>query len=205
VLIQVAERVWPPGVVHDTVAAVARELVYRRNLRESIGQRLMMWLAEWIGQLIRFVRHSTVARPIGFAFIALIVVLVVARLLLAARARDEGAGTGARRARKGAGEDPFALADALEREGRFEDAAHALYRGVLLALARSDRLRLDPSKTSGDYARELRAKSSSGYQPFRVFARRFDVAVYGHGRCDAELIADLRDLAAPFAPRARAA
>jgi hypothetical protein len=76
---------------------------------------------------------------------------------------------------------------------------------VLLSLARGERMRLDPSKTSGDYARELRARGSSAYQPFRAFARRFDVGVYGHGRCDAVLIAELRALAAPFATRARAA
>jgi hypothetical protein len=77
---------------------------------------------------------------------------------------------------------------------------------VLLTLARAERLRLDPSKTSGDYARELRARSSASYQPFRTFSRRFDVAVFGHGGCDAALIDDLRRLAAPFSSlRARAA
>ena len=76
---------------------------------------------------------------------------------------------------------------------------------ILLALARSDRLRLDPSKTSGDYARELRARGSPAYQPFREFSRRFDVAVFGHGGCDAGLIDDLRRLASPLTPRARAA
>ncbi|MDB4882532.1 MAG: hypothetical protein JWL95_1298 [Gemmatimonadetes bacterium] len=204
-LIQIAQRVWAPGAVHDTVAAVARELVYRRNLRESIGQRLLLWLGEGIGHLIRLVRHSTVARPLGFGFVALIVLLVVVRLAIASRARADGTVSGTRRSGKGANEDPFSLADGLAGEGRFEEAAHALYRGVLLSLARNERMRLDPSKTSGDYARALRARGSSAYLPFRAFARRFDVAVYGHGRCDAELIADLRQLAAPFASRARAA
>jgi hypothetical protein len=129
----------------------------------------------------------------------------VARLIIAALARDE---TRARRSR-GAGprgsDDPFIQAERLAAEGRYEDAAHALYHGVLLALARGDRLRLDPSKTSGDYARELRARGSASYQPFRAFSRRFDVAVFGHGGCDAELIADLRRLATPFTGHARAA
>ena len=191
--------------MHDTVAAVARGLVFRRNLSDSIGQRIMMWIAEAIGQLVRLVRHSPAARPIGFGFVALIVVLVVARLLVAARAREDGIVSASRRGRRGAAEDPFVVADSLAREGRFEEAAHALYRGVLLSLARSERLRLDASKTSGDYARELRARGSSAHQPFRAFARRFDFAVYGHGRIDAELIDALRALAAPFVQRARAA
>ena len=184
-LIQIAERVWAPGVVHDTVAAVVRDPAFRRNLRESIGQRFMMWLGELIAYVIRFVQGSSLARPLGLALVALIVVLVVARLLFAARAREEGASITSRRGRKGAAEDPFIVADGLASEGRFEEAAHALYRGVLLSLSRSERMRLDPSKTSGDYARELRRRGSASYQAFRTFARRFDVAVYGHGRCDA--------------------
>jgi hypothetical protein len=204
-LIQAARQVWPPAAVHDTVAAVARQIAFRRNVRDSIAQRLMMWIGEWIGNIVRMFRHSGAARPLGFAVVALIVVAVVARLVIAARARDDGVSSRTRRGRKGQTDDPFVMAEALALEGRFEDAAHALYRGVLLSLSRSERLRLDPSKTSGDYARELRARGSSAYQPFRAFARRFDVAVYGHGGCDAQLIADLRALAAPFAPRARAA
>ena len=77
--------------------------------------------------------------------------------------------------------------------------------GLAAGFQQAERFRLDPSKTSGDYARELRARGSSSYPPFRAFSRRFDVAVYGHGGCDAALIRDLRALAAPFAPRARAA
>ena len=204
-LIQALQRAWPPGAVHDTVGAVARQVAFRRNLRDSIAQRLFMWIGQAISNIIRMLRHSGAARPLGVAVVALIVIAVVARLLIAARARDEGSRSFARRGRQGQADDPFVMADALALEGRYEDAAHALYRGVLLALARSERLRLDPSKTSGDYARELRARGSSALQPFRAFARRFDVAVYGHGGCDAQLITDLRALAAPFAPRARAA
>ena len=204
-LIQIAERVWAPSVVHDTVAAVIRDPAFRRNLRESIADRLMMWIGELIGYVVRLVQGSTLSRPLGLAFVALIVVLILARLLFAARARDEGRSISARRGRNGVAEDPFILADGLASEGRFEEAAHALYRGVLLSLSRSERMRLDPSKTSGDYARELRRRGSAAYPAFRSFARRFDVAVYGHGRCDAQLITDLRTLAAPFSSRARAA
>jgi hypothetical protein len=66
------------------------------------------------------------------------------------------------------------------------------------SVARTDRLRLDPSKTSGDYARELRSRGSPRYSVFRSFARRFDVAVYGHCGCDATALADLMQLAEPF-------
>ena len=196
---------WPPAAVHDTVAAIARGIEYRRSLRQSVLDRAFLWLARGIERLIDFIRHLPSSRAIGLTILGLIVAAIIARIVISALARDES-GPRVRRGRGvGAGEDPFVAAERLAAEGRFEDAAHALYRGVLLALTRSDRVRLDPSKTSGDYARELRARGSASYQPFRDFSRRFDVAVFGHGRCDAALIDDLRRLATSFTPRARAA
>jgi len=204
-LAQIATRQLPASAIHDTVAAIARGIDYRRSLRQSLLDRFFLWLGELISHLLRFIRHSPMSRPFGYAVIALIVLGVAARLLIAAQARDETRGPLRRRTRASGTEDPFAVADRLAAEGRVEEAAHALYHGVLLALARRERLRLDPSKTSGDYARELRARGSASYQPFRAFGRRFDIAVFGHGGCDARLIDDLRALAQPLTARARAA
>lgn len=196
---------WPASAVHDTIAAIARGLEYRRSLRQSLLDRAFLWLAQAIERIIGYIRHLPSSRAIGLTILGLIVAAIIARIVISALARDE-AGPRARRGRAvGGDEDPFVAAERFVGEGRYEDAAHALYRGVLLAVARSDRVRLDPSKTSGDYARELRARGSSSYHPFRDFSRRFDVAVFGHGVCDAALIDDLRRLAMPFAPRARAA
>ena len=204
-LAQIATRQLPASAIHDTVAAIARGIDYRRSLRQSLLDRFFLWLGELISHLLRFIRHSPMSRPFGYAVIALIVLGVAVRLLIAAQARDETRGPLRRRTRASGTEDPFAVADRLAAEGRFEEAAHALYHGVLLALARRERLRLDPSKTSGDYARELRARGSAAYQDFRAFGRRFDIAVFGHGGCDARLIDDLRALAQPLTARARAA
>jgi hypothetical protein len=196
---------WPPSAVHDTIAAIARGIEYRRSLRESVLDRAFRWLAQSIERLVSYIRHLPSSRTVGLTILGLIVATIVVRMVISAMARDESGSRARRKRAGGAAEDPFAAADRLAVEGRYEDAAHALYQGVLLALARAERLRLDPSKTSGDYARELRARSSASYQPFRAFSRRFDVAVFGHGGCDAALIDDLRRLATPFAPRARAA
>jgi len=196
----------PASAVHDTVAAIARGIEYRRSLRQSVLERLWLWFGELLSRLFGAIRHMPSARTVGLVLLGLIVGLIVARLVIAALARDE-TGRRAQRLRRRAAalEDPFDAAARLSGEGRYEEAAHALYRAVLLAIARTDRVRLDPSKTSGDYARELRARSSASLQPFRAFSRRFDVAVFGHGRCDAALIDDLRRLAAPFVQQARAA
>ena len=202
---QLAAGQLPASAIHDTVAAIARGIDYRRSLRQSLLDRFFLWIGELISHFLRFIRHSPMSRPFGYAVIALIVLGVAARLLIAAQARDETRGPLRRRTRASGTEDPFAVADRLAAEGRYEEAAHALYHGVLLALSRQERLRLDPSKTSGDYARELRARGSAYYQPFRAFGRRFDIAVFGHGGCDARLIDDLRALAQPLTARARAA
>jgi hypothetical protein len=202
---QLAAGQLPASAIHDTVAAIARGIDYRRSLRQSLLDRFFLWIGELIAHLVRFLRTSPVSRPLGYTVLALIVIGVLARLLIAAQARDDARGPLRRRTRASGAEDPFVMAERLAAEGKYEEAAHALYRGVLLAMARQERLRLDPSKTSGDYARELRARGSASYQPFRAFGRRFDIAVFGHGVCDARLIEDLRMLAQPLTGRARAA
>jgi hypothetical protein len=204
-LAQIVTRQLPASAIHDTVAAIARGIDYRRSLRQSLLDRFFLWLGELFSHLLRFIRFSPVSRPFGYVVLGLIVLGVAARLLIAAQARDDTRGPLRRRTRASSAEDPFVVAERLAAEGKFEEAAHALYHGVLLALARQERLRLDPSKTSGDYARELRARGSASYQPFRAFGRRFDIAVFGHGGCDARLIDDLRTLAQPLIARARAA
>lgn len=197
--------VWPSTAVHDTIAAITRGLEYRRSIRQSLLDRAFLWIAQALERLVNYIRHLPSSRTIGLIILGLIVAAIVARLVISSLARDE-AGPRVRRGRGvAADEDPFVAAERLAGDGRYEDAAHALYHGVLLSVARTDRVRLDPSKTSGDYARELRARGASSFQPFRAFSRRFDVAVFGHGVCDAALIDDLRRLATPFAPRARAA
>lgn len=197
---------WPPSAVHDTVAAIARGIEYRRSLRQSLLDRAFLWLARGIERLIDFIRHLPSSRTIGLTILGLIVAAIVARLVISALARDES-NTRLRRSRGvGASEDPFVAAERLAAEGRFEDAAHALYHGVLLALARSDRLRLDPSKTSGDYARELRTRGSSAHAEFRRFGRRYEHVLFGTGTCDAETYSALREQArGVIHPEARAA
>jgi hypothetical protein len=198
ILLQAAMREWPPAAVHDTVASVVNARAFQRSLQMSLAQRLYRWVADGIEALVEFLRGSGPARWIAIGFTVLLVLLVVARFLLAARARTEDIDRDEPGRRGRSGEDPWRAAERLAAAGQFEEAAHALYRGVVESVARTDRLRLDPSKTSGDYARELRARGSVRQTPFRKFARRFDVAVYGHGGCTAAAITELMQLAEPF-------
>jgi hypothetical protein len=204
-MLQVAERVWSPTAVHDTVEAVVRGFAFRRSLQSSLAERLVRWFGEWMSRFSHLLSGAPSARTIAIGVAAVLVLVVVVRLLVAARARDADALASSRAARTGAAPNPWINADRLIAEGRFEEAAHALYHGVLTGVVGRERLRLDPSKTSGDYARELRGRGSPSYAAFRAFVRRFDVAVYGYGGCTAESLDELRRLAAPFAPAARAA
>ncbi len=204
-LLQIGERNWPAGAVHDTVAVVLRDPAFARSLQRSIADVLMLWLGEWFGRLQRYVKHLPSARVVVIGVAAVIVLGIVARLVLAARARTDERHRLVRRRGGTLHDDEWLAAEQLMTAGRFEEAAHALYRGVTVGLASSDHLHLDPSKTSGDYARELRRRGSSSFEAFRAFVRRFDVAVYGHGGCDAEAVRNLSALSAPFRARTRAA
>src|SRR4051812_21148643 len=202
-MLQVVPRSWPAGAVHDTVQAIVSGPAFKRSVQSSILERLLRWVGEWLSRLRSPIRGSTSPRAIALGLTALLVLLVIARLVLAARARDVEAH--ARRRKAGVSEDPWRAFERLRAAGRHEDAAHALYRGVLASMARRERVRLDPSKTSGDYARELRAHGSPLHSSFRSFSRRFDIAVYGYGGCDDASLDELLRLAEPFAPRVRAA
>jgi hypothetical protein len=202
---QAVPPIWPARAVHDTVQAVLAQPAFRRTLSNTILDRLLLWLGEALSRLVHALQGLPGGRTIAIAVAFVLVLLVVARVLVAAQARDgETISFGSRRG-TGRGEDPWRAAERLAAGGDFEGAVHALYRGVLASLHQGEKLRLDPSKTSGDYARELRARGSAALHPFRAFARRFDVAVYGHGVCDAALYDDLRRLADPLRQRARAA
>jgi hypothetical protein len=202
---QSVERSWPATAVHDTVRAVVRDAAFRRSLRHSLADRLLLWLMEWLDKIGRLFKHMPSTRSFTLALIALLVLFIATRMVIAARAGDDGETRSARRRAGTSTDDAWQSAETLITLGRFEEAAHALYRGVIIALGREERLRLHPAKTSGDYARELRRRGSSSLTPFRNFTRRFDVAVYGHGGCDAAALDDLRALSAPFRPKVRAA
>jgi hypothetical protein len=191
--------------VHDSVRAVLQDPAFQRSIRSSFADRILLWLVDWFERVERLMRQLPSARAIGFAVVVLIVLFIVARFVLASRADDRYGDEMAQRRGGSLREDPWASADAFRAAGRFEDAAHALYRGVLAALSRDERIRLDPSRTSGDYARELRRRASSSLTPFRAFTRRFDAVVYGREGASAAAIADLARLSEPFRPRARAA
>lgn len=93
-----------------------------------------------------------------------------------------------------------AAAEEAAREGRFRDAALALYRGVLLRLDEQGVLRIRDTKTPGDYRREVRARSGDG-APFDAFLRSFLPLAFGSRSDDPGAFQRLVQSAAPLGSR----
>lgn len=182
---------WPATVVQDSVAAIVRQRVYQRSVRATLFERLLDWLSALIRRIFSAVSEIPNAKWIVLALAIVVVVAIAVRFWLGSEAEERR-----RRLRPGAvqgGADPWVEADRLAAAGNYTDAAHLLYRGVTERLAASDLIRLHASKTSGDYARELRGRGSPVHADFRQFGRRYDHVIFGTGMCDAVTYAALRE------------
>jgi hypothetical protein len=169
----------------DTIAAVFREHAYDRTAMQSLWDRLWQVAFDWLGRLFRAVDTSPVSRPIVVTLLVIVATLILARVTVALVTRDFDFGRSAAGfAPFGRRADPWMEAQRLAAAGRYTDAAHALYAALLEGVALREQLRLHPSKTVGDYRRELRRRSSALVPRFRDFARLYEVVVYGLGVCD---------------------
>lgn len=145
----------------------------------------MHWVWELLGAEFRAVAGSPAARWALFGVtIAIVVAIVIHMLVSRVGLGDSAERRDGQRRPEWAGGDPWALAQRLAGAGNYTDAAHALYRALLQAVARREQVRIDPAKTTGDYVRDLRRRSSALVTPFRDFARTYEVVVYGLGVCD---------------------
>jgi hypothetical protein len=191
-------------VIRDTVEAVFSGRAFNTT---SLFARFWSWLLDRLGRLFSLldplwdeVRGSP---PLTWLLIGLLAVLLAVVLAHAVRvwsrgrqARGTGPGWGeATRRRRG---DPWQLAQTESARGNYTEAAHALYQALLEAAARREELRLHPSKTVGDYVRELRSRSSALFGRFRDFARSYETVIYGIGHCDRERYERLLSLAMPI-------
>lgn len=86
-------------------------------------------------------------------------------------------------------------------DGRWRDAAMALYQAVLHRLADQGHLRLEPSKTPGDYRREVRG-GPAVVGRMATFIRTFETVAFGAAEPDEEAYRSLEARAAPLGTRA---
>ncbi len=185
-----------PEAVRDTLAAIFRQPAYERSLRSTLWTRFTRWFGDIVDRLTDFTGGSATVAWTLRVLTVLAIVLIVARLGYVLWARRP-AGTGAR-GRPGSADvldDSWSRARTEAAAGRYTEAAHLLYAALLEALAVRERLRLHPSKTLGDYTRELRARSSAALGGFRDFAGSYETVVYDHQECDRERYELLHSLA----------
>ena len=188
------QTVWPRTAIHDTVAAIVKQQAYRRDVARSLLDRILDWLGDIFMRVVNAIGEIPHSRVIATIAFAIVVVLVVARVLYSAKLRAaEEEQTILGRGISNSTTDPWRDAELLAANGQFTDAAHALYRAALAMLAVKGLVRLHESKTTGDYARELRRRGAPVQAPFRRFGARYDRIIYGAGECDAVQYAALLD------------
>jgi hypothetical protein len=184
---------WPIAAIQDSVGAIVSQRPYQRWLKATLLDRLLDWISSLLNRLFSSIRAVPYAKWIILALAVAAVVAIAARIWLGSEAEERRRRQQARSVR-GAG-DPWADAERLAAEGKYTEAAQLVYRGLTERLAAADQIRLHPSKTSGDYARELRTRGFAAHNEFRQFGRRYDHVIFGTGTCDAVTYAALRDQA----------
>ena len=187
---------WPAEAIHDTVAAITRQPAYAIPLRRSLLGRVFRYLIERLSDLIALFRGSQDLRIVTVVAVLLVIAAIAGRILIT-RQIDVSARRSRLRANtaRGEGRDLWALSRELSAAGDYVAASHALYAAVIDALARSGAVKFHLSKTSGDYALELRRGGFGGSSNFRAFARRYDRIVYGLLPVGAEEFAELSNMA----------
>jgi hypothetical protein len=190
--------------IRDTMAAVFRQAAFVRRQPSWIARKVNDFF-EWLWDLLSRFGHSRGSNPLLFwtvtSVVIVIVVAIIARLAWVSYQRRRQ-GIDARPELRGAAtvshSDAWALAQQYAARGDFTVAAHSLYIALLGAIARRGLVRLHPSKTVGDYVRELRSRSATVFTRFREFARAYETVVYGTGVCDQERYETLQRLAMPI-------
>lgn len=189
------------AAVRQAIATVFADDAYTRSLTDTLWSRVQHWIVNTIGSLLSAVGESA---PVKWALIAAAVLVLAAFVARIAYAASAGIGAGPHRRRPAADRslDPLLLARAAAADGRFMDAAHLLCVAILDELRQTERLIVDPSKTLGDYRRDLATRSSRALKAFREFTNAYEAIVWGRRGCDAPGYERLVKLATPLMPRA---
>ena len=160
-----------------------------------------MRLGNWVASLFEAIDHSPTTKHLIVYGVVAVAALTLGHFVLLAYSPGGGyAAHFARRMRPAKAGDPWALARRLAASGAYTDAAHALYEALLDRVSARVPLRLDPSKTAGDYARDLRRAAPTVFGPFREFARGYEVVIYRLGSCDQPRFQSLLELAGRIDP-----
>jgi hypothetical protein len=194
----------PEQTIHRAVQAVYAVPTYNRT---SLWSRFWSFVWEMLGRFFLWILPAfgvlRKSPPLFWTLIvglALLTAGVIVRSIYLWRARTalRIAGQGWEMQPGATRGDAWSAAQLLAARGDFTAAAHALYAALLDAGARQNQLRLHPSKTAGDYVREVRKRSSPIFPGFRDFARAYELVIYGLGECNRDRYERLLSLALPI-------
>jgi hypothetical protein len=194
----------PERTVRRVVQSVYGTPTYNRT---SLWDRFWGFIGEMFSRFIAWLSPAFGALhkspPLFWAVLiglGLLTAAVIARSLYLWRARNAQrvGGSGWSKQPGASRGDAWSAAQQLAARGDFTAAAHALYAALLDAGARQNQLRLHPSKTAGDYVREVRKHSSPIFPGFRDFARSYELVIYGLGECNRDRYERLLSLAMPI-------
>lgn len=191
---------WTDAIVRDTIAAIVKQRGYQRDLGQSAVSKILAWIWEKIQQFLEMLRGVPHGREIALALLVLGILLVVARVVIGIRA-EQNAGRVVARGQSVANRNiSLAEAERLAEAGDYTAAAHVLFSALLAAGAARGEFRVHPSKTTGDYVRDLRRKRGAWLSPFQSFRSRYDRVIYGDMICTAAdysaLLGDARNMLA---------
>ena len=177
---------WSEQTTRDSVAAIARGAGYHRQLTESLWSRVWRWVLDRVSEFFSYMSGLRYGREITIALFVVVVLLLVVRLLMGLR-DERMSRSGASRGRSRSS-NLVVLSDAqrLAAAGDFTAAAHALFQALIAASASRGEVRVHPSKTTGDYARELRRRNVTWLRNFQSFRSRYDRVMYGDMTCSAD-------------------
>jgi hypothetical protein len=193
----------PEQRIRSAVDSVFGSAAYNRA---SLWQRFWEWVGRmfndflsWIAPAFFALRRSPPLFWTVLVLITLLTAAVIARWIYLWRARTALRISGTPWDAHGefSRSDAWSAAQQLAARGDYTAAAHALYAALLDAGARQNQLKLHPSKTAGDYVREVRRRASPIFPSLRDFARAYDIVIYGLGECDRERYERLLSIARP--------
>ncbi|MDZ7631473.1 MAG: DUF4129 domain-containing protein [Gemmatimonadaceae bacterium] len=185
----------PAAAVRDTISRIVLERGYREDVTSTLLSRAWDWIRRVLGDLFDQATNSRGTYLISLTLIGLAITISVARAVIVARARRQAA---SRREIPVTAAEQLAQARGLAAQGAFVDAAHLLHATIVTSLVEQKRVRRHPSKTVGDYGRDLREAGDALATPYQAFAQVYDIVAYGDGLCDASRYARLETLAAPL-------
>ena len=195
------------SAVAHAVDTVFRHRAYQRSAQQSLLSDILSWLVQAWGNLI-----DVAARTPGAGLVitwALYVIAAAIALRLGYAVVRHYWTTDAFRSVPVGPSDVGSLwnaAHAFADRGDYTAAAHALYGAMVRTLMLNGVLHTHPSKTAGDYLRELgHAHRPVLFNAFSQFVRAYEVVVYRDATCDAERYARLYALAEPIVQARREA